>query len=362
MQVAGKEAGDGSGAFGVGGVLGGVALVGPLHGHDGGGPHALDGHSLSMDYVAYLGLIATGTRLKRLSEVYMAEAQRIYQAAGLDFEPKWFVLFALVSERPGLSIGEAAGELGLSHVAVGKLAREMVAAGLMEIRRGAADRRRSDLALTARGRDLLDELRPLWQLIEEGCQRISDQSGSGSLRFLAEHEAALSGQALSEHVIARLQAPREADVAILDYAPRYREDFERLNLEWISRFFTLEDADREVFADPEGTILKDGGAILFARLEGRIVGTCGLKRKNSRTVELVKMAVSEAAQGKGIGKLLLEAAIAKARRLGYDTLFLETNDRLERAVAMYRQRGFREVVPDEPSGYARVNLCMELSL
>ena len=315
-----------------------------------------------MDYVAYLGLLATGTRLKRLSETYMVEAQRIYKAAGLRFEPKWFVLFSLVSEHPGISIGEAAVELGLSHVAVGKLARELAAEGYLEILRGESDRRRSDLTLTEAGRELLAKLRPIWLLIEEACQEASNRTGCGSLRFLAEHEAALQEHALSDHVIARLHAPREGEVAILDYAPRYREDFARLNLEWISRHFTLEDADRAVFADPEGKILKTGGAILFARLDGRIVGTCGLKRQSSRTVELVKMAVSEQVQGHGIGKRLLEAAIAKARALGYDTLYLETNDRLERAVALYRQRGFREVPPAVPSAYTRVNLCMELSL
>jgi GNAT superfamily N-acetyltransferase len=315
-----------------------------------------------MDYLAYLGLIATGTRLKRLSETYMAEAQRAYQAAGLRFEPKWFALFSLVSERPGLSIGEASSELGLSHVAIGKLAKELAAEGLLEILPGAKDRRRSDLSLSEPGRAMHDRLQPLWALLEEACQQVSDQTSCGILRFLHEQEQALEGRPISEHVIARLGKPGDGEGTILDYAPRYREDFERLNLEWISRYFEVEDADREVLADPERMILKDGGAVLFARLDGRIVGTCGLKRRSPRTAELVKMAVTETVQGKGVGRKLLEAAIAKARALGFDTLYLETNDRLESAVALYRKLGFREVPAAEPSPYARSNVFMERRL
>ncbi len=315
-----------------------------------------------MDYVAYLGLLGTGTRLKRLSEAYMAEAQRAYEAAGLSFEPKWFVLFSLVSERKGISITEAAAELGLSHVAVGKLAKELVAAGLFEIRRGEQDRRRSDLSLSAEGRAMLDRLRPVWRLIEEACQDVSNRMPIDSLRFLGEHEETLRDHALSAYVIDRLRAPRDGDLVILDYAPRYRADFERLNLAWITRHFEVEPADREVFKDPERAILADGGAILFARLDGHIVGTCGLKRRSARQVELVKMAVDEDVRGKGIGRKLMEAAIAKARALGYDTLYLETSDRLDSALALYRKYGFQEVAPSEPTPYARANVFMERPL
>lgn len=312
-----------------------------------------------MDYLAYLGLIATGTRLKRLSETYMAEAQRIYRAADVPFEPKWFALFSLVSERPGLAIGEAAAELGLTHVAVGKLAKELAAEGLFAIEAGVKDRRRSVLSLTEAGNAMRLQLQPLWELMEEACQLVSNRTTSGVLRFLQEHEAALSGHALSDHVLSGLQQGPSPEPVILDYAPRYREDFERLNLEWISRHFQLEDADREALSDPEGTILKGGGAILFARRAGRIVGTCGLKRRDSHTHELVKMAVTDSEQGRGIGRMLLEAAMAKARSLGSDRLYLESNDKLDRALALYRKLGFRDVTPAEPSPYARTNVFME---
>jgi hypothetical protein len=42
-----------------------------------------------------------------------------------------------------------------------------------------------------------------------------------------------------------------------------RPDFERLNREWIERWFVVEEEDRKVFADPAGRIVQPGGQIFF---------------------------------------------------------------------------------------------------
>lgn len=55
-----------------------------------------------------------------------------------------------------------------------------------------------------------------------------------------------------------------ASTRIVDYAPRWREDFARLNLEWLQRWFAVEPIDREVLSDPEHHILAGGGRVLFA--------------------------------------------------------------------------------------------------
>ena len=315
-----------------------------------------------MDYMAQLGLIACGTRLKRLSEMFYDEAQRIYAAAGVDFEPKYFALFSLVSERPGISMTEAASALGLSHVAVGKLARELAHKGLFTILPSETDRRRSDLALSERGEELLHRLEPIWTLIEAGAQEVSDQMPCGIMRFIDALETSIADQAVSRHVITQIDSPTRGTVELLDYAPRHRAHFERLNREWISRHFTLEPLDQAILSDPERYLIQTGGAVLFARLDGRIVGTCGLKKDHDHAFELVKMAVSEDAQGRGVGKQLLDAAIERARKLGAQTLFLWTSSRLESALALYRKRGFRQVAPPEPSEYERADVYMELAL
>ena len=44
-----------------------------------------------------------------------------------------------------------------------------------------------------------------------------------------------------------------------------------------------------------------------------------------------------------IGKRLLEAAITRARALGFDRIELETNSRLLEAIALYRRYGFQPI-------------------
>src|SRR5690606_752914 len=66
---------------------------------------------------------------------------------------------------------------------------------------------------------------------------------------------------------------------IVAFDPRWREDFARLNLEWLRRWFVVEPVDAEVLGDPERHILADGGQVLFALDAGgtRAIGTVALR-------------------------------------------------------------------------------------
>ncbi|MHB8690299.1 MAG: GNAT family N-acetyltransferase [Solirubrobacteraceae bacterium] len=141
--------------------------------------------------------------------------------------------------------------------------------------------------------------------------------------------------------------------------------FRRLNEEWISAFFTLESKDRETLADPFGHYVEPGGDVLLARDgDGIAIGCVALDPTGDGVFELSKMAVSPAERGRGTGRLLLEAAIDRARELGAASLFLGTNRRLAPAIGLYESAGFRHV-PREEVGrlpYVRANVFMELSL
>ena len=81
-------------------------------------------------------------------------------------------------------------------------------------------------------------------------------------------------------------------------------------------------------------------------------------------LELAKMAVADHVQGQGIGRLLMDAAVAKARALGARALYLESNSRLKPALRLYKQAGFRHLPPGERprSPYRRCDVYMRLDL
>jgi len=150
-------------------------------------------------------------------------------------------------------------------------------------------------------------------------------------------------------------------VRVIDYLPHHHESFRALNLAWITKYFVVEDADRKALDDPENNILQPGGAIFMAEADGEVVGTCALMRCPDGSYELAKMAVAPFAQGRGVGRALGEAAIARARSLGAPHVELLSNTVLAPALALYRSLGFAEV-PLPRTDYRRANIKMVLDL
>ena len=160
-----------------------------------------------------------------------------------------------------------------------------------------------------------------------------------------------------------MSAP-DTELAFREFLPGDEVHFRRLNEEWIVRYFVLEPKDEEALADPQRTILQRGGRIFFAVRQGRPIGCCALLAMKPGEYEVAKMAVTESAQGAGIGRLLLETVIAAARTSGATRLYLETNRKMAPALRLYESLGFQHLPPERitPSPYARSNVSMELIL
>lgn len=141
--------------------------------------------------------------------------------------------------------------------------------------------------------------------------------------------------------------------------------FKALNEEWIARLFTIEEADRRVLDDPFGAVVVPGGDVLIAAdAEGVIVGCVALVVSADGSYELSKMAIAPAARNRGLGRLLLQAAIARGRGLGAARLFLGSSTKLANAVHLYESAGFVHVPAERIAlaPYARADVFMELML
>lgn len=149
-------------------------------------------------------------------------------------------------------------------------------------------------------------------------------------------------------------------IRIVGFEPHLREAFATLNIEWLEHWFVVEDYDREVLGDPGKYILANGGHVLFAIDEtGRALGTVALKHEGDGIYELTKMVVSPEARGRGIGRLLMDAALDLYRTLDARELFLESSSLLGPALALYESVGFRHhPAPRAGSHYARADVHM----
>lgn len=151
------------------------------------------------------------------------------------------------------------------------------------------------------------------------------------------------------------------NVTIHSFSDHLAESFRSLNEEWLNKYFVVESKDVELLSDPKKTIIDTGGAIFFAEYNGAIVGTVALIPHGGRVFELGKMAVTESAQGLGVGKALLEHCIAYAGNNNAEKLFLYSNTKLGSAIHLYRKYGFVEI-PLGESSYVRTNIKMERTL
>lgn len=150
-------------------------------------------------------------------------------------------------------------------------------------------------------------------------------------------------------------------IEIIEYSDRFKEDFKRLNCEWIQKYFWIEPTDEAVLNRPDEAVIAKDGYIFFARLNNVIVGTCALMRVDPYVYELGKMAVAEAYRELGIGTLLMKSVIAKAKRMRMRKLVLYSNTRLHAAINMYIRFGFYMVPKTDFHNY-RANVKMELKL
>jgi putative acetyltransferase len=77
-----------------------------------------------------------------------------------------------------------------------------------------------------------------------------------------------------------------------------------------------------------------------------MLGSVGLYPINKTTCELRKMYLIPSARGLGLGKHVLERAIARARALGFKQIVLETSSKLIAANQLYNKFGFKPMASD----------------
>ena len=154
----------------------------------------------------------------------------------------------------------------------------------------------------------------------------------------------------------------QGEVAIVGYDDRYAEAFARLNREWLERYFWVDDSDRKYIDHPRESIVDEGGEIFFAVVGSEVVGTCAAMWRDSGTVELAKLAVTERAQGRGIGRRLTEVVIEWARAAGARRVVLASSTKLSVALRLYERLGFAHMTLAGEPWYPEADVYMELEV
>ncbi|KAK5574955.1 hypothetical protein RB653_010210 [Dictyostelium firmibasis] len=151
------------------------------------------------------------------------------------------------------------------------------------------------------------------------------------------------------------------NVKIVNYQESYQQDFKKLSYEWLEKYVSVEPIDEEMLNNPKSFILDGGGHIFMATYgdNNETVGTVSLIRVDNNTFELAKLAVTEKYQGLKLGQNLMDHCLNVAKQQGANKVILYTNQKLTKAIGLYKKFGFIEI-PLNNNKYIESDLKMEL--
>ena len=94
-----------------------------------------------------------------------------------------------------------------------------------------------------------------------------------------------------------------------------------------------------------GKYSRPEGCLLLALLDGEPAGCVALRKIDDKTCEMKRMFVDTKFHGKGIGRALCNRIIDEGRRIGYQTMKLDTSFRQIEAQKLYQSIGFAATKP-----------------
>jgi putative acetyltransferase len=111
---------------------------------------------------------------------------------------------------------------------------------------------------------------------------------------------------------------------------------------WLTVDLCFQDFDAELATLP-GKYAPPTGAILLAQVQGAVAGCVAMRCLEPAVGEMKRLWVRQSFRNCGIGKLLIEAIVGRARAAGYARLRLDTLPQMKTAVVLYRALNFYEV-------------------
>jgi len=306
--------------------------------------------------------LTIGNRFKKVGENINTQIWEVINWQKFDLDLKGWIAIKKIKTGRNINIQNLAETLHISHPAVVQLFNQLSKSGYVRSNKSVNDKRNTFIRLTEVGEKIYTEIEPLMAEAENSLEHLLSETGYDIADVITKLENALSQKKCFNRVVSSVKSKQLNEVKIVPYNQKYKEDFKRLNIAWLQKYFSVEPADEKMLLSPEKEIIKNGGEIFFALLENKIVGTCAVLKVDEITFELAKMAVDEKAQGKQIGKKLCLTSIGFAISNNAEKIVLDTNNKLEAAVNLYRSLGFLLVPHQYDNKYKRELLRMELNL
>ncbi|WP_137904043.1 MarR family winged helix-turn-helix transcriptional regulator [Chryseobacterium sp. 2VB] len=153
-----------------------------------------------MNVINEAGILAISTRLHRLSEQLRKDGALIYKAFGIDFELKWFPVIFTIYKKEIASVVEIANEIGYTHPSTITLLKEIEKQELIQWEKDKQDERKRLFKLTLKGQELIEKMKPVWELMSQILGDIADNKNN-LLTAIDEAEEKIASQSFYQRAM-----------------------------------------------------------------------------------------------------------------------------------------------------------------
>ncbi len=240
----------------------------------------------------------------------------------------------------GRSVRELRSRLGLDSGYLSRLLRGLERDGLVDVEPDPDDARRRVVTLTERGSQARADLDRRSELLARGLlDGLSPAQRERLDAALAEAERLLRAGSV------RLEPVAPDDPEAVAAVGRYVAELD-------ARFPGGFDPGDAATSDVAG-MAPPGGSFLVARSGDAVVACGGVQPHQPGVGEIKRMWVDPGWRGLGLGGRMLAALESEVRRLGYPTVYLDTNGTLTEAVEMYHRAGYHPIERYNDNPYAQ---------
>ncbi|MBW2059869.1 MAG: MarR family transcriptional regulator [Deltaproteobacteria bacterium] len=317
-----------------------------------------------MSFYKEHGELVFGTRLRRISERFLADVSRVYKTLNIPFETSWFPIFFLLNQKGVLSVSEMAADLEITHSGVSQMVATLEAKNLVSFLSDRNDRRRRLIAFTQQGQELMETLKPIWKTIRRETEKLLAERENSSYLTVAlqELEESMENKSIYERVMSALRGYQVGQVDIIPFDPSLKYEYRDLIVHWLIESGEAEIGDEDLINHPD-KITEAGKAVIFlARVERVYAGVIAAEIDIQGESKIAFFIVDEKWRGRQIGRRLLSqlAEQLHARRVRKVSVMFDR--RFTHAVKLFKDVGFtlQSVVPRENvTGNKNITLLME---
>jgi predicted GNAT family N-acyltransferase/DNA-binding MarR family transcriptional regulator len=279
--------------------------------------------------------LVLGNLLQRLNENLRKEAQQFYRSENIDFEPKWFPVIYVLSQKQAISVVELSQEIGYSHPTTISLLKELEKKELIGSTKDAKDERKRLITLTDKANKMICQLEPLWQIMTEALIELTHTDNN---LFKAINE--VNQNLRTKNLFDRMTAIKETKNTMAQSATKNLIIVEKVDdQKLIDIAFAIR---RQVFVEEQNVSqeresMDDEQAIHYLATVNGLPAGAARYRKMENGFKIERIAVLSTYRGKRIGEAILHKILDDLKDKKKIYLYAQVN-----ASRFYIKNGFKQ--------------------